>query len=73
MVILSPEVTYVANRSKLASERLKMEAAEEIGFADKVRESGWENATTKEIGLMVREMIRRGENALLQKKQQDQT
>lgn len=63
----------MANRSKLASERLKMEAAEEIGFADKVRESGWENATTKEIGLMVREMIRRGENALLQKKQQDQT
>ncbi|NMB12862.1 MAG: small, acid-soluble spore protein, alpha/beta type [Firmicutes bacterium] len=62
----------MANRSRLASERLKMEAAEEIGFADKVRESGWENATTKEIGLMVREMIRRGENALLQKKQPDQ-
>ena len=62
----------MANRSKLASERLKMEAAEEIGFADKVRESGWENATTKEIGRMVREMIRRGETALLQKKQPDQ-
>jgi len=59
----------VANRGKVASERLKMEAAEEVGFADKVRESGWENATTKEIGLMVREMIRRGERTLLQKKE----
>lgn len=59
----------MANRGKVASERLKMEAAEEVGFADKVRESGWENATTKEIGLMVREMIRRGERTLLQKKE----
>jgi hypothetical protein len=49
-----------------------MEAAEEVGFADKVRESGWENATTKEIGLMVREMIRRGEKVLAQQRQQDQ-
>jgi hypothetical protein len=62
----------VARRGKLASERLKMEAAEEVGFADKVRESGWENATTKEIGLMVREMIRRGEKVLAQQRQQDQ-
>ncbi|NLY29308.1 MAG: protein sspF, partial [Firmicutes bacterium] len=43
----------MARRGKLASERLKMEAAEEVGFADKVRESGWDNVTTKEIGLMV--------------------
>jgi hypothetical protein len=50
-----------------------MEAAEEVGFADKVRESGWDDVTTKEIGLMVREMIRRGEVALLQKYRQDQT
>jgi len=67
------EVTGVARRGKIASERLKMEAAEEVGFADKVRESGWDDVTTKEIGLMVREMIRRGEKALLQKYRQDQT
>jgi len=54
----------VARKGKLASEKLKMEAAEEVGFADKVRQSGWESATTKEIGLMVREMIRKGENTL---------
>ncbi|NLA57906.1 MAG: small, acid-soluble spore protein, alpha/beta type [Firmicutes bacterium] len=63
----------MARRGKLASERLKMEAAEEVGFADKVRESGWDNVTTKEIGLMVREMIRRGERVLAQQKQQNQT
>ncbi|NLY30448.1 MAG: small, acid-soluble spore protein, alpha/beta type, partial [Firmicutes bacterium] len=62
-----------ARRGKLASERLKMEAAEEVGFADKVRESGWDNVTTKEIGLMVREMIRRGERVLAQQRQEDQT
>jgi small acid-soluble spore protein F (minor alpha/beta-type SASP) len=50
-----------------------MEAAEEVGFADKVRESGWDNVTTKEIGLMVREMIRRGERVLAQQRQEDQT
>ncbi len=63
----------MARRGKLASERLKMEAAEEVGFADKVRESGWDNVTTKEIGLMVREMIRRGERVLAQQRQEDQT
>ncbi len=59
----------MARRGKLASERLKMEAAEEVGFADKLRESGWDNVTTKEIGLMVREMIRRGEEVLSQRQQ----
>ena len=63
----------MANRGKVASEQLKMEAAEEVGFADKLRESGWDNVTTKEIGLMVREMIRRGENTLLQQRRKNQT
>lgn len=54
----------VARKGRLASERLKMEAAEEVGFADKVRREGWGNATTKEVGLMVKEMIRKGESIL---------
>ena len=54
----------MAKKGKLASEQLKMEAAEEVGFAEKVRQNGWESATTKEIGLMVKEMIRRGESIL---------
>lgn len=54
----------MSRRGRLASEELKMKAAAAVGFADKVRETGWENATTKEIGLMVREMIKRGETVL---------
>ncbi|MGI6558681.1 MAG: small, acid-soluble spore protein, alpha/beta type [Limnochordia bacterium] len=56
---------------KLASERLKMEAAQEVGFADVVRKFGWEAATTKQVGLMVKEMIKRGEKALLEGGQQE--
>ena len=62
----------MAKKGKLASEQLKMEAAEEVGFAEKVRQSGWESATTKEIGLMVKEMIRRGES-ILQDREKNQS
>ncbi len=53
---------------KLASEDLKMAAAEEVGIADKIRQEGWENVTTKQVGLMVRNMIKLGEEALLKNK-----
>lgn len=46
---------------RVASDELKLSAADQVGFGEKVRTKGWESATTKEIGLMVREMIRRGE------------
>ncbi|NLY54923.1 MAG: small, acid-soluble spore protein, alpha/beta type [Firmicutes bacterium] len=52
-------------RGRFASERLKMEAARELGIADKIVEEGWEAVTTKEVGLVVREMIKRGEEALV--------
>ncbi len=42
-----------------------MAAARDVGIADKVRREGWENVTTQEVGLTVRAMIRRGEQALL--------
>ena len=50
---------------KLASERLKMEIAQELGFADVIRQHGWQAVTTQEVGLMVKEMIRRGEESLV--------
>jgi len=49
----------------IASDRLKIHAAARAGFADLVIRDGWENATTRQIGLMVREMIRMGEETLL--------
>lgn len=42
-------------------ERFKYETAEELGLADKVRQVGWANMTTKECGMvggmMVKKMI----------------
>ncbi len=42
-------------------ERFKVETAEELGLADKVRQVGWANMTTRECGmvggLMVKKMI----------------
>ncbi|QNO16709.1 alpha/beta-type small acid-soluble spore protein [Alkalicella caledoniensis] len=42
-------------------ERFKYETAEELGLADKVRQVGWENMTTRECGMvggmMVKKMI----------------
>lgn len=54
----------MSRRRPLASEHLKFAAARTVGFDGKVRESGWGAATTREIGLMVREMIRRGQQVI---------
>ena len=56
----------MARRRRIASERLMMEAAESLGIDQKVRQGGWEDATTQEIGHVVAEMIRRGKEAIAQ-------
>ncbi len=56
-------------RGRFASERLKMEVARELGIADKIEEQGWEAVTTKEVGLVVREMIKRGQEALVNQRE----
>lgn len=53
-----------------ASDALKMAAAEELGIADKIRQEGWENVTTREVGLVVRNMIKLGEEALMAKEEE---
>ncbi len=35
---------------ELALEQMKMEIAEELGLAEKVKEKGWENLTARETG-----------------------
>ncbi|MBO8127334.1 MAG: small, acid-soluble spore protein, alpha/beta type [Firmicutes bacterium] len=55
----------MGRKGHFASERLKMEAARELGIADKINQEGWEAVTTKEVGLVVRNMIKRGEEALV--------
>lgn len=51
-----------------ALEQLKMETAQELGLLHKVNQVGWENMTTREVGMigghMVKKMINAAEAAL---------
>ncbi len=58
-------------RGRVASERLKMEAAKELGIAEKIEKEGWEAVTTQEVGLVVKNMIKKGEAALVKKNLQN--
>ncbi|WP_246451786.1 alpha/beta-type small acid-soluble spore protein [Alkalicella caledoniensis] len=52
---------YALPEAAQVMERFKYETAEELGLADKVRQVGWENMTTRECGMvggmMVKKMI----------------
>ncbi len=61
----------VSRRKGVASERLKMAAAADIGVADQVKEAGWEGITTQDVGLVVRNMVKRGEEVLMKKNDHD--
>lgn len=49
---------------KIMSEKMKMQLAEDLGFGDKVADGDWSDVTTGEVGSMVREAIKRGEEAM---------
>lgn len=61
----------VSRRKGVASERLKMAAAADIGVADQVKEEGWEGVTTQDVGLVVRNMVKRGEEVLMKRNDHD--
>lgn len=61
----------MSRRKGVASERLKMAAAADIGVADQVKEEGWEGVTTQDVGLMVRNMVKRGEEVLMKRNDHD--
>ncbi len=46
------------------SEQTKVQLANDLGFGDKVADGDWSDVTTGEVGSMVREAIRRGEQAM---------
>lgn len=46
------------------SEKTKVQLANDLGFGDKVADGDWSDVTTGEVGSMVREAIRRGEQAM---------
>ncbi|MBP2656448.1 MAG: small acid-soluble spore protein [Firmicutes bacterium] len=51
---------------KVMSEATKDKLAHELGFGEKVEDGDWGDVTTREVGMMVREAIKRGEQAIAQ-------
>lgn len=49
---------------KAMSEEMKYKLAHDLGFGAKVEDGDWSDVTTGEVGAMVREAIKRGEQAL---------
>ena len=49
---------------KAMSEQMKYQLAHDLGFGEKVENGDWSDVTTGEIGSMVREAIKRGEQAM---------
>lgn len=49
---------------KIMSEASKVRLANDLGFGDKVADGDWSDVTTGEVGSMVREAIKRGEQAI---------
>ncbi len=46
------------------SEKSKDQLANDLGFGDKVADGDWSDVTTGEVGSMIREAIKRGEQSL---------
>lgn len=49
---------------KVMSEETKNKLAHDLGFGNKVDDGDWSDVTTGEVGSMVREAIKRGEQAM---------
>lgn len=48
----------------IMSDETKNKLAHDLGFGEKVEDGDWSDVTTGEIGSMVREAIKRGEQAI---------
>jgi len=49
---------------KVMSDETKYKLAHDLGFGEKVEDGDWSDVTTGEVGSMVREAIKRGEQAI---------
>ncbi|GBG55588.1 protein SspF [Sporomusaceae bacterium FL31] len=48
----------------IMSDKQKWELAHDLGFGEKIEDGDWGDVTTKEVGMMVRESIKRAEKAM---------
>ena len=49
---------------KVMSEETKQKLANDLGFEDRTADGDWSDVTTGEVGSMVKEAIKRGEQAM---------
>ncbi len=49
---------------KVMSEETKYKLAHDLGFGEKVEDNDWSDVTTGEVGSMVSEAIKRGEQVM---------
>ncbi|MGI6091906.1 MAG: small, acid-soluble spore protein, alpha/beta type [Veillonellaceae bacterium] len=54
----------MSSRKGIMSDKLKYEIAKDLGFSEKLDDGDWGDVTTREAGLLVREAIKRAENAM---------
>lgn len=54
----------MSKRGGVMSEETKYKLAHDLGFGEKVEDGDWSDVTTGEVGSMVREAIKRGEQAI---------
>ncbi|MCK8828162.1 alpha/beta-type small acid-soluble spore protein [Natroniella acetigena] len=53
----------------IMSDETKYELAEELGFADKVKDGDWGNITTREAGSLVKRAVEKTEKSLAQQEE----
>jgi len=53
------------------SQEYKDKLAHDLGFGEKVEDGNWSDVTTGEVGSMVREAIKRGEQAMIEKAEEN--
>lgn len=56
---------------KVMSEESKYKLAHDLGFGEKVEDGDWSDVTTGEVGSMVQEAIKRGEDAMAKEAQEN--
>ncbi|MFY0546218.1 small, acid-soluble spore protein, alpha/beta type [Brevibacillus sp. H7] len=49
----------VVPQAEQAMDRLKVETAKELGLDDDIEQRGWENMTTREVGLIGGNMVKK--------------
>jgi len=54
-----PRNGKVIPEASWALDRFKWEVAEDLGLAEKIRRVGWENLTTREVGMIGGQIVKR--------------